>query len=423
MSERTKVASRWLLGGLLTVLTVAVLALYGCGTKGYDTPTQPVSVTRQTPTALVDAATLKTWTDSGFINQNSSPVDKVVVLEVTTPAAYATAHIPGSLLLDSSNNVDLTMTRLEGIAPIGTMVPTGAVMDEIIQRSGIDSRTTVVFSVSKGGSFLNTARAYFTFRYWGFPKDRLKVLNGGDNAWEDAGNTLTAAATTVTRSSYSVRTTGLNSALRAPIGDMIKLVDDINLGAVSTTNVSIVDLRGGTITANIANAIVDDFNRYADFPGGVNTKTKMFPASSDLVTRLNAKGLTNARSMNYVYCASGMRASTLFLVLDGVLGWPVTLYDGSWGQWSAYVGANNVATIWKVDVVTPNTTFPRTTGTITAGTLALDPVSNALFSSVTDPRANQIKVEDTQYISTGTTSGGSTSGGSGSSSGDSGSGC
>jgi len=423
MSEKTKVASRWLWAGLLTMLSVAVLALYGCGTKGYDTPTQPVSVTKQTATALIDAATLKTWADSGFINQNSAPVDKVVVLEVTTPAAYATAHIPGSLLLDSTNNVDLTQTRLEGVAPISTMVPTGSVMDDIIKRSGIDSRTTVVFSVSKGGSFLNTARAYFTFRYWGFPKDRLKVLNGGDNAWEDAGNTLTTDATTVTRSSYSVRTTGLNSALRASVGDMIKVVDDINKATLSTANVSIVDLRGGSPTTFVANAIVDDFNRYADFPGGVNTKTKVFPAATDLVTRLNAQGITDARTMNYVYCASGMRASTLFLVLDGVVGWPVTLYDGSWNQWSAYVTANNVSATWRVDVVTPTTSLGRTTGTITAGSLTLDPVSNALFTSVTDPRANQIKVEDTQYISTGTTGSSSTGGNTGSSTDSSGGGC
>jgi len=207
---------------------------------------------------------------------------------------------------------------------------------------------------------------------------------------------------------------------------MIKVVDDINKATLTTANVSLVDLRGGSPTTYIANAIVDDFNRYADFPGGVTTKTKVFPASTDLVTRLNAQGITQARSMNYVYCASGMRASTLFLVLDGVVGWPVSLYDGSWNQWSAYMTANNVSATWKVDVVTPTTALPRTTGTLSATPttgFALDPVSNALFSSVTDPRANQIKVEDTQYISTGTTSGGSTSGGSGSSSGNSGGGC
>ena len=36
--------------------------------------------------------------------------------------------------------------------------------------------------------------AYWTFRYWGFPRERVKMLNGGDDAWEVAGRPLTDAA-------------------------------------------------------------------------------------------------------------------------------------------------------------------------------------------------------------------------------------
>ncbi|MCM0082599.1 hypothetical protein L4X63_13445 [Geomonas sp. Red32] len=417
MSEKLILKGRSALAGLLATVAVLFMVSAGCGTKGYDAPSRPVSATAQTANALVEAATLQQWASQGLVNsQDPNTLDKVVVLEVTTPAAYATAHIPGALLLDSTNNVDLTQTRLEGVAAISTQVPDGTTMDNIIQRSGIDNRTTIVFSVSKGGNFLNMTRAYFTFRYWGFPKERLKVVNGGDNAWEDAGLTLATDATTVAPSTYSVRNTGLKASLRLAIGDMIKAVDDLNKGTVTASDLAIIDARGGTITANVANAIVDDYNRYADFPGGVTTKTRMFPAAADLVTRLEAKGITAARSNNIVYCASGMRASVIFFVLDGVTAWPAKLYDGSWNQWSAYVynsttPANNLPTgsIWRVDAVTPGTTALRTTGTITPAAMALDPVSHALFSAVTDPRADQILLQDSQYVTTGATSGTGTS--------------
>ena len=46
--------------------------------------------------------------------------------------------------------------------------------------------------------------AYWTFRYWGFPRERVKMLNGGDDAWEVAGRPLTEAALVPTASTFSV---------------------------------------------------------------------------------------------------------------------------------------------------------------------------------------------------------------------------
>jgi hypothetical protein len=131
--------------------------------------------------------------------------------------------------------------------------------------------------------------------------------------------------------------------------------------------------------------------------------------------------------MTHVYCASGTRASSTFFILDGILNWPVTMYDGSWNQWSTYylntvTVANNLpaASPWRVDINTPNTILPRTTGTMTtngATAMALDPVANAMYS-ILDPRANQMKIADLLYITpvvvpptTPPTTGGSAGGG------------
>lgn len=415
MSKEVLKRSRAIYFAMLGMVAVISLAMWGCGTSGYDDPQATITTTK-TATASIDAATLNQWIAEGKVNStNPSSRDKVVILSVSPAANYTAGHIPGAQLMNSAT--ELTMTRMEGVAPISTMVLDGATMDTIIKRSGIDSNTTVVFTVNKNGSYMNTARAYFTFRYWGFPKERLKVLNGGDDAWETAGYTLTTDAPTVTASTFSVRNNStFHSELRYSIGEMISLVDQLNLGTKSGAQYKIMDVRGPAAslpTVYVANAIVDDYARFTDSAGAGKTAT--FASATDLRTRFGDKGVTENVTLTTVYCASGMRAAVAFFALDGVLGWPVTMYDGSWNQWSGYRTANNVGTAWRVDTNTATTALPRTIGAPT-GTLTLDPISNALFTTVTDPRANQILIEDTQYFQGGATAAPAPGGGSGDSS-------
>ncbi len=408
--------------GLLALAMGFVLSLASCGKNptGYVDPFASVTTT-QTPTALIDVATLQAWMDQGKVN-NALPScrDKVVIVTVATPAQYAAGHIPGSVLYNSSS--DLTVGRMEAVAPLTSEVPDGAWMDGVIQKLGIDAYTTIVLTGTTGQNFLNPSRAYFTFRYWGFPRARLKVLQGGEAAWTAAGHTLTTAVPSVKASTFSVRNlydgTGACLKFRMPIGEMIDVVDRINLGtldATSATGVRILDVRGGVdplVGPYVANAKVDDYNQYY-----VTGQNATFKPLADMQARLATFGVTATTRETYVYCASGHRASSVFFVLDGMLGWPVRLYDGSSGQWLGYRTANNVGTAWRVDTNTPGTTLPRTFGTITAGTLTLDPISNTIFTSVTDKRANQINVEDLLYFTTGKASPSTPSTGGGSESG------
>jgi rhodanese-related sulfurtransferase len=193
------------------------------------------------------------------------------------------------------------------------------------------------------------------------------------------------------------------------------MVDRINSGAqsVDASGVAILDVRGGNPAVYMRNAAVDDYAQYS-LSGTGNTST--FKPTAELIARLNGFGVTSAKSMIYVYCASGLRAAAPFFVLDGILGWNVSMYDGSWNQWSAYAStatANKVATAWQTDVNTAGTTLSRTFGAITtAGTsIVVDPTSNAMYSAISDRRANQILNEDTAYFTS--SGGGSTTPGDG----------
>lgn len=430
--QRLLMSRRRMLFGLLGIVMTSMLSLWGCGSNGgtssYTDPNSATTTTK-TATSLIEPATLKQWIDEGKVN-NFDPAgrDRVVIVTVASAAQYAAQHIPGSQLLNSST--ELMMTRMEGVGTMTTMVLDGPSIDTLVKRFGIDKNTTVVFVASKDQNALNPARAYFTFRYWGFPKERLKVLNGGENAWETvatSGNwpasyALTKVAPTVPASTFSVKNlyNGANTAnfdLRTSIGEMLSVVDKINGGSLTTaaTGVSILDVRGGNPTVYIQNAGVDDFNQYA-LSGTGNTST--YKSTSDILARLATFGVTSSKSMNYVYCASGLRAASPFFVLDGILGWPVSLYDGSWGQWSSYAStatANLVGSAWRTNVVTTGTTINRTFGAITAAgtSVVLDPASNAMYSTITDPRANQILNEDRAYFTSGSSTAPPASGGGG----------
>lgn len=456
MLQRLLLTRRNMLFTLAGLLVASLLTIWGCGSSGtgsYTDPTASITTTK-TPNALIEPATLKQWMDEGKVN-NTDPAsrDRVVLITPATAAQYATQHIPGAQLLNSST--ELNYTRLEGVTAIGTMVMNGTSIDTLIQRFGINQNTTIVFVPSKGQSAMNAARAYFTFRYWGFPKERLKILNGGETAWETAATTgswpasyaLTTTVPTVAASTYSVKnlyngSTTTNFNLRFSIGQMIDLVDKINAGTIKTdaTGVSILDERGGfnaTTVPYIANAatynngtttVLDSHTNYYGTVAGT------FKDTATLTTQLANFGVTASKSMTYVYCLSGMRASTVFFVLDGILGWPVTLYDGSWQQWNGYtsLSASPVNAAWRTNVNTSatvainrsanaanfvNTAYAESANLGGISTLTLDPTSNSMYSSVTDPRANQILNEDKAYFTSGSSTTTTTGGGGGSASG------
>jgi 3-mercaptopyruvate sulfurtransferase SseA len=416
---------------LAGVVTIAALAIWGCGVDSYKDPSASITTTK-TETALIDAATLKQWMDEGKVNSTDpASRDRVVIVTVASTAQYNTQHIPGALLMDSGT--EATMTRMDGVAPIATEVLDGPSLDALISKLCINEHTTIVFVASKDQNALNPARAYFTFRYWGFPKERLKILNGGENGWDTAvtanGWLASYATTSVSTpapapSSFSVRDlyrksgSTSNFDLRTSLGQMISAVDKINAGTlpIDATGVAILDVRGGTITANITNAQIDDYAQYA-LAGTGNTST--YRPTSELVSRLTGSfNITESKSLTYVYCASGVRAASVFFVLDGILGWPVTMYDASWNQWNAYgpqtppaVSPNSA---WLVTNNSPGTLISRTTGSVT-GTITVDPSANAMYTTITDYRANQILNEDKAYFtsggSTGTTGAGGGAGG------------
>ena len=132
-----------------------------------------------------------------------------------------------------------------------------------------------------------------------------------------------------------------------------------------------------------------------------------------------------------------MIASSAFFVLDGILGWPVANYDGSWSQWgqmsasSGNGGQLSPTSPWITDtlseIVTYNFASSKTVELLTldgntcSGTMSTDGTKTYSTStgSTCTPSApnsfatsgNQIEEEDAKYMSSGGGTGGGGGGG------------
>lgn len=417
----TKRATIALLAIVLSLFSLS-LVLHGCGGGGYDAP-----ATTRTTSAAISPETLNEWIASGRVN--GTGYDRVLILDVNSQSNYSAGHIPGAQFLDSA---DIYQIRNEGVAADVNMVPDGSHMDALIQKYGIDRNTTIVFtgggSDPKGtpGAMLQATRAYWTFRYWGFPKERLKVVDGINPAWSAAFGLSTAPSPPITPSTYSVRNNGiLQAGLRASLGEMISLVDNGAPGAV------LIDGRGaggsyaGTpgSTAGVF-APTGDFVAFEGHIKGAKALgyTTLFDSANgnrflppdQLAAKFAAIGLDRSKTA-YVHCRTGVIASALFFALDGILDWPSSNYDASWSQWGQMAGdPDNGKQIdpnspWRTDITSRSEVIVYNgANEKTVEKLCLDGSAAACAPPASfDTDANKIEEEDARYMNSGGSAGGS----------------
>lgn len=315
---------------LLTLLLAATVTLTGCSSDSYDEPRVSLGnapLEGYATNVVIDAATLKAWMDAGLVNAEDSFGGKVVILDVSNADAYNTGHIPGAQLWTNSG-----IERYEGPVLSSNMVLDGATMDSYLQQYGIDENTTVVFA---GGS--NPARIYFMFRYWGFSKSCLKILNGNKAAWTAAGYELTSVTPNVTPSTFSVRDLQINPDVRASLNEFI-------VGVENGTAVPLNTLTNNTEKAGGTTGIFPESGDFVIFQGSVQGAKHLGQAnlynddgtvkSAEEIKALLSPEIDGSKPI-IAYCRAGNAASNGFMPIDVALDWDVMVYDGSWSQWGS----------------------------------------------------------------------------------------
>ncbi len=402
MNIRTVMNRSLAVGASVVAMAVAGQFFVSCG-GNYEKPS-----TTQTESALIPAETLRAWMAAGKVN--GAGYDRVVILDVSTSANYAAGHIPGALFLDPN---DLSQSRTEGVGISGTEVLEGSKMDALIQKYGIDGGTTVVFSGSSSPSgfpwsMMNPSRAYFVFRYWGFPKSRLKLLDGLNASW--TSGLTTDPSPSVAQSTYSVKNNrALRSDLRVSLSEMIDYADGKIPGVLpidvrsAATGGSYAGVRGSTTglystvsgTASVTDVMVFEGRirgAQALLYSSLYNGSYMFNPTDQLIASFTAIGLDSTKTA-YVYCRVGNLAAIGFFVLDGILGWPTAVYDGSWSQWgqlsgnASMKGQLSAASPWRTDIAGRSDLIVYNYESISAvtfsGTGTNDLVTGGLYTSGT----------------------------------------
>ncbi len=231
---------------------------------------------------------------------------------------YAAGHLPHATFLDAERELSSP-----GEGPGRHPIPTADRLSDILGDHRIGDDHVVVAYDDAGGSI--AARLWWLFRHYGHD-GACAVLDGGIQAWTDAGQALSTDAPTHATATWTPRepqadVVGADDVLHLLEGDTTLLLD-----ARATERyrgeTEPIDPRAGHIPGALS----------APFTGNLGTDGRFLPPQA-LRDRYAAFGATSHPVI--AYCGSGLSAAhdLLALELAGFDG--ARLYEGSWSDWSS----------------------------------------------------------------------------------------
>ncbi len=287
---------------------------------------------------LVSARWLKKLMETGKADEYSN--DKFVLCHVhyRNKSAYDEGHIPGAIEIDTNS--------LESPETWNRRTP-----DELkvtLEQNGITHDTTVIlygrfsfpdiadpFPGSSAGH-LGAIRSAFIMMYAGV-KD-VRVLNGGLQAWIDAGFEITTEATP----KQPVQQFGLpipqHPELAVDTAEAKEIIHsvDANLVSVRSWREYIGEVSGynyirkkGRIPGSVFGNCGSDAYHMENYRNLDHTTREYH----EIEALWKEAGITPDKH-NAFYCGTGWRGSEAFFNA-WLMGWPrVSVYDGGWFEWS-----------------------------------------------------------------------------------------
>lgn len=231
---------------------------------------------------------------------------------------YADGHLPGAVFLDADRELSSP-----GEGPGRHPVPTAAKLSHVLGSAGIGDEHAVVAYDDAGGSI--AARLWWLFRHYGHAGG-CAVLDGGIEAWTDAGHDLDTETPDPPAASWSPFESG----------DDLVGTDDV-AAMLGTGTTLLLDARGGERYRGETEPIDP---RAGHIPGAVSAPFTQnlgpdgrFLAPDRLRRRYASLGV--GKRPVVAYCGSSLSAThdLLALALAGFAGG--RLYEGSWSDWSS----------------------------------------------------------------------------------------
>lgn len=251
--------------------------------------------------------------DGDWLAAHLTDARQVIVHAAAARAEYDAGHVPGARLLLFSSYAP----TLEGLS---SQMPPVAVLDSVLESIGVNDGDRLVIY----GQPLQMARLLVTLEYLGL-KGRVSVLDGGIDAWRDAGRPVSREAPAIARGTFT------------PTVDA-RVVADIDWVSAntSTPGVAILDARAPEFYLGVSPG---QMPRAGHIPGARNvpfsaltTELTQLREGPKLSRLFSAAGVKAGDTL-VTYCHIGMQASLLYLAARRQ-GYEVRIFDGSFEEWS-----------------------------------------------------------------------------------------
>ncbi|MFK7967543.1 MAG: sulfurtransferase [Burkholderiaceae bacterium] len=253
--------------------------------------------------------------------------DSPIIIDTRDPDSYNAGHIPGAVNIHDIFTYLATSTP-EGMAELRD---TFAASFGAVGLSGAE--TAVIYEAAMDGGFGQSCRGYFLLEYLGYPK--ISVLHGGFSAWTAAELPVSTETPTPQPASFPI------SDARSHI-----MVDQAAvLAAINQQDHVLLDVRDvDEWVGESSSPYGKDFcPRKGRLPGAVwiewyrmmkpTSAGAMMKTPNELLAECATVGIT-PESKVIIYCFKGARASNTYLALKAAGVKDVSIYFGSWNEWS-----------------------------------------------------------------------------------------
>jgi thiosulfate/3-mercaptopyruvate sulfurtransferase len=250
-----------------------------------------------------------------------------VLIDSRDPKSYAAGHLPGAV------NIHDIFTYLATSTPDGV----AAMRDKFAAMFGAaglsGAETAVVYEQSMNTGFGQSCRGYVLLKYLGYPK--VEILHGGYAAWTAAGLPTTIEVPTPQPKTFALDPKA--ASILVDLQAMKAAVADPNQVKLDTRDVD-------EWIADSSSPYGKDFcPRKGRIPGAVwiewyrmmkpSSAGPMFKSPAEILAECATVGITPETPV-VLYCFKGARASNTLVALKEAGVKNVSLYFGSWNEWS-----------------------------------------------------------------------------------------
>jgi thiosulfate/3-mercaptopyruvate sulfurtransferase len=246
---------------------------------------------------------------------------------------YDRSHLPGAVFVDLHVDLAKAGVRPEtGSARRVYLIPDRDDVSAALVRWGVASGDRIVFYDDEGQG-RHAIRGYWLLRLYGFPAERLHVLDGGLGHWQSESRPTTDVPVSPRPVEATERLHDRDESLVATAEEVLvwsrestapdgptRLLDVRRIGEYLGHDV--MAARGGHI-AGARQRVFSDF---------VAPDGRLLPAA-DAIAALRATGVEPGE-LRATYCQGGVRAALVWFVLHELAGLSeVRNYAESWEEW------------------------------------------------------------------------------------------